>query len=398
MMFDSIYSHLKPLINFDTHPISNRFLVTQDQKVELYPYTLGQCQKTGVILQINPVSWEELVPQYGWISYNEPEAHLDQMLSLVLSVTENLRNGLIGGVSYKDDSLLDRFQKFNYSTKRLDIQSELGIMNSDAGVVTIQELLNPDLSRKITKKIGKFDIIIARHIVEHAYNLPCFLNAIGDLVQDNGYVIFEIPDCSSSIRLFDYTMLWEEHLFYFTPYSFSQVLYQNSFDILKMHVFPYPYEDSLVVIAQRKNNYFPLPQNGDLIHELMKGDDYAFQYGVLKYKILNLFRSLKEKGKISFFGAGHMACSFIWNFELQPFVDFIIDDNPHKIGMFLSGSRIPIVSSEILFSSQISCCILSMNPISEEKVKNIFVDYVVNGGRFLSIFPNSKDSLYHDLS
>ena len=46
---------------------------------------------------------------------------------------------------------------------------------------------------------------------------------IKKLVNDNGYLIFEVPDCSDGLKNRDYTTIWEEHVLYFTKNSLKIV-------------------------------------------------------------------------------------------------------------------------------------------------------------------------------
>ena len=79
---------------------------------KLFPLKLGQCQKTGLIELIDPVHPKELNPKYDWLTYNEPEDHLDDMVKRILDFFPKDKSLKIGGVSIKDVSTLERFKKF----------------------------------------------------------------------------------------------------------------------------------------------------------------------------------------------------------------------------------------------------------------------------------------------
>ena len=51
-----------------------------------------------------------------------------------------------------------------------------------------------------------------------------FINAAKELIDDNGYIIWEIPDCKRSLSSCDFTMVWEEHTHYFTEFTFRNLL------------------------------------------------------------------------------------------------------------------------------------------------------------------------------
>ena len=103
---------------------------------------------------------------------------------------------------------------------------------------------------------------------------------------------------------------------------------------------------------------------------------------------LSKFR--KEHGGIAILGAGHLACTFLNLLGLQDHVDFLVDDNPHKRGMYMPGSRLPIFESRALIERSIRLCMLSVNPESEDRVIQRNQDFTQGGGQFASIFPASK--------
>jgi len=86
------------------------------------------------------------------------------------------------------------------------------------------------------------------------------------------------------------------------------------------------------------------------------------------------------------FGAGHLAAKFLNLFDLQDLVYCVIDDNPHKLGLRMPGSGVPVRPSSVLIDEKIDLCLLSLSPESEKKVIADKQAYVDQGGQFRSIF------------
>jgi hypothetical protein len=314
----------------------------------------------------------------------------------VLSGLENIsESSKIGGVSFKDDSTLHRFSQRHFDIWRIHPIRDLHIQYRGAGIESIQSALTNDSATKIVQKYGKADIVIARHILEHVYNLDEFISSLKALVAEKGYIILEIPDCSRSLEHNDYTMIWEEHLYYFTPETFKFVLAAYGLQIIRFENIQYPFENSLIAIARPVNNLNPKMSFPILKKELLRGDMFARQFEDYRTKFHTFFsHHRKNNGKITFFGAGHLACTFIWLFQLQNYVDCIIDDDPYKQGLFMPGSKLPIVPSSVLMNDNYSLCILSFNPLVEDKIITKFQKFIDKGGSFYSIFPSSQRSLH----
>jgi hypothetical protein len=388
--------NIVPLLDIGKQPISNRFLRNLEEPESLYPLSLGQCEKNGLLCLMDPVTASELIPRFDWITYAEPEPHLDHTVDLLCKLEGIHKSSVVGGISFKDDSTLERFEKRGFKTWRIDAESDLGISTKGAGVESIQDALTPDKSKPIVERHGKADILIVRHIFEHVYDLEEFTETLKQLINDNGYIIFEVPDCSQSVETCDYTMLWEEHLLYFTPNTIKSVLVSHGLEVVHFENYPYPMENSLVAVTQLGKKNSLATENSTVQEELNKGKRYAQEFGKYQKQFVQFFEKYsKNTGKIAFLGAGHLACTFIWAFQLQQFVECIIDDNPNKQGLFMPASHLPIVSSQVLNSTEISLCMLGLNPLNEEKVIANNSDFLSKGGRFLSIFPASSYSIYN---
>ena len=72
-----------------------------------------------------------------------------------------------------------------------------------------------------------------------------FINAVKELVISDGYFVWEIPDCERSLSMLDFTTIWEEHIHYFTSFTFKQMLENSGFNIIHYESVPYPLENSL---------------------------------------------------------------------------------------------------------------------------------------------------------
>ena len=59
----------------------------------------------------------------------------------------------------------------------------------------------------------------------------------------------------------------------------------------------------------------------------------------------------------------------------------------------MPGSRVPIVSSEILLKQDVKYCLSSLGAESEKKVVQRHMDFVDRGGIFASIFTVKEDTL-----
>lgn len=382
------------LIDFGMQPISNRFLSHPTENEYSHPLILGYCQQCYLVQLINPAPSHEIMPQVDWIHYNEPEGHLDHVAEIISQLPGISQNSNICGVSGKEGSLLDRLKmKGLNKCWLLDLQKDLEVANHRAGLETIQEHLDIEKARNIAEKRQPANVLIARHILEHAHHPHRFMQALRNMVDNEGYIIFEVPDCTKIFETYEYSTIWEEHTLYFTPYSFLNCLKNAGFSLQYFGIYPYTLENCLVAIVklntQQMDNKPSINVNTPE-HEENRICRFASSFIQIKERYHSILAKYHTDGAISILGAGHLACHFINLMGLKDLIDFVADDNLNKIGLYMPGSQLPIQPTSDLFQSNIKTCLMSLNQESEDKVIHKLNRFVDQGGRFASIFSTSK--------
>ena len=391
-------SALEPLLDVGPQPISNRYLKKPTDPEERFPIALRQCGTCGLVQIEQPVPAAALIPPYDWVTYSEPEAHLDGLVDILMTLPGVAAGGVAGGISFKDDTTLARLERKGLRTWRLDLGDDLGVTDGRGGhgVETIQDRLTPDAARAIAARKGRADVLLVRHILEHTGRPLEFLEALAILTKPDGHVVIEVPDCSRVLDVCDYTTIWEEHTHYFTPNTFPNALTLAAFNVVRMETYPYPFENSLVAIATPPNGRAagaPLP-DAAIARERERGLAFGRAFAGYRDKVRAFLADhRRQHGLIALFGAGHLACTWVSVFGVADDIECVIDDNPNKRGLFMPGSGLPIVGSSALVDRNISLCLLSLNPIGEEKVVEKNHAFVERGGTFASIFPTSGRAL-----
>lgn len=387
---------LEKLLDVGEQPISNRFISNSSNSEYKHPLVMGQCKNCGLIQLVNQPSVKELLPAYDWITYNEPEGHLDDLTEKLVSLPGINNNSTFLGISFKEDTTLERINKRGYgNTRRIDTANDLGIAETSAGIETIQDRLNHKTVDGLIHKYGISDMVIARHILEHTFDTKQFMKMIRRLVKPDGYLVFEAPDCTQVLETFDYSTLWEEHILYFTPETFNNSLSLGGFSKVWHGLYKYPIENSMIGIVQPKTDAKQsFSSNKFLAGEKRRARNFAKGFEKWKESVNSYLGNFRQKyGKIAIFGAGHSACMYINVMDLKNYIEFVVDDNPNKKGLFMPGSRLPIYSSDFLIKANIKLCLLSLSPESEAKVINKNHVFLDKGGKFVSIFPASKNAL-----
>ena len=381
-------------------PIQNRFPSKPHLEDYYHPLILGQCQNCGLAQLIDPVPASEMIPKVEWLKYNEPEDHLDDLANIVNQLEGLSDNPVALGITYKDDSLLNRLKDKSFSrTLLIDPEQDLGIKQNGVAGETIIPKITSNVINNLRVKYGFCDVIIARHVLEHALDTKGFLSLMWNILKPGGYIIFEVPDCNKEMDNYDYTMPWEEHILYFVPETLKTFFDYTNYDLVKSKLYSYKTEDIQIAIVKKNEGYKEKNTNSiseDKMTEVFKKfQNYASKFSQYKDIINSYLKEYSVKiGKIAIFGAGHRTVMYIKAMEIENFIDFVVDDTKHKQTLYLAGTSLQIKSSEFLEKENISLCLFCLSIQHEDKILKKQHKFVSKGGVFASTHSMQKNSLF----
>ena len=232
------------LVDLGPQPPSNRFESAGGPDTSRHPLTLGQCLNCGLLQLTEPMPPRMVKARVDWLAYNEPEGHLDDVVSRLAALPEVTRDARIVGLTYKDDTMLRRFNDLGFSnTYRYDTRTDLGIDDSCAGLESIQAALYPDAVKRLLAQHGAADLLLARHVLEHAHDPMNFLAQLRHLVKPSGHILFEVPDAVKFVEACDYAFLWEEHITYFARPTMAAMMTHARLPVVAWMIHPYPLEE-----------------------------------------------------------------------------------------------------------------------------------------------------------
>ena len=100
------------LVDFGPQTPSNRFEAPEQPVADRHPLVVSQCDQCALIQLDNPMPPAMAKSRFEWLTYNEPEGHLDDLVSRLRKLPGlEQPEARIAGLTYKDDSTLARFNK-----------------------------------------------------------------------------------------------------------------------------------------------------------------------------------------------------------------------------------------------------------------------------------------------
>ena len=381
-------SSLRRVLDLGRQPPSNRFILSgSESEEERYSLSLGYCDDCGTMQLVDRMPIEAIRPRFDWLANSEPESHLDDLTEKLMGLPGIGADAHILGTCYKDQSTLDRLSRQGFSRVACVKPVDLHASPSPFGLETLQRSLSDaTVIDMLRDQYGAADILLVRHMVEHAESAVRFLSALRGLLAPGGYMVIEFPDNERILRQAHHAFIWEEHFSYFTESSFRTLANRVGATVIRFEGYRYLFEDALVAVLR-------FDSSAPAIAESSRGDlddlqAFANSYPLEKARWHSTLASLRASGEtLAVFGAGHLAVKLINFMDLTPFIDCVIDDNPNKAVLRMPGSHLPIVPSSELAVRNIRTCISTLSPESEVVVRRKLADYFVAGGQFIPAFP-----------
>lgn len=390
------------VLKLGRQPVTCHFLVPGEAAAPAYPLALGVCGTCGTVQLMQPFPPSALTPPFDWIRYREPEGHLDSLVDEISRLDGIDRDAVVRGVSFKDRSTVERCRNRGMKQSEcLDVHGDLGATSPNANIEAVHAGLTPEVAGGIVARRGEANIVVARHVVEHAAEPFRFINALSRLVGVDGYLILEVPDSSKNLAAADYTMIWEEHVLYLTEDTACALASRPGLEVLSLIRYPYAFEDVLVLVARKTGATADRRAVGIGPDALARSRAQALAYGRMFPSLTRQMREtiprLAAGRPAALYGAGHLTAAFVNFHGLADLFHYVVDDTLEKQGLRLPNSRLPIVPRRELVSAGVGLCLLGFSPDNEDKVIANNTDFVSAGGMFRSIFADSPRSVRQDI-
>jgi SAM-dependent methyltransferase len=381
-------------------PVCNQFTRTRKDSV-FADIDIAECETCRLIQLRETAPIDVLTPRLPWIRYREPEGHLDAVTDAVLELRPQARRAL--GAGPFEQPLLTRLSARGLSTAAL----ELDVAPAQGRypyLETWQAGLNPQWLAETAVRLGTFDLVSCRYIVEHTQAPVHALEALKHLLSPDGLLLIEVPDSSKFLAARDYSFLWEEHSCYFVEDTLRRLAETAGFRVRKLLRYPGALEDALVAVLEVTDTPASTPPSettGRISGSSILFRAYRDHFGptrTLLHKHLSAAAGPDRDG-VALFGIGHHAIMFANAFDVADVIALAVDDDPDKAGFFPPGFRVPVVGSQALFeNARITICLFAVAPHIQAKVQTRLAPLAARGVKFRSIYAALEDSIMKDLA
>ncbi len=340
-------TRLASLIDLGSMPIAHRLLEERDQEEEVFPFSVSYCRACGMAQIVNPISADVLYLDYNYCFTSwKAEPHRIDEVQEILSLGPSVS---VFEIAANDGSFLHALREAGaVNLIGLEPNQYTSKLAADRGFPIYNHFLTPAVCRQVIADHGHFDVVVARQVIEHLIDLGQFYECLVLLLKPNGHLFVDAPNVQEGFRHGDISVLWEEHVNYFTPETLAASLGANGFQVISERHYNF---SGGIMSAFARRNISHDPETSPAIESILRHcGDYKSKVEAYRQKLFHVFESWRGNGgTIVLYGAGCRGCSFVNGLRLNDkWLDFAVDDQEARQEKFVPGARLPIHSPKIL--------------------------------------------------
>lgn len=325
--------------------------IGNNKKSKKYKILIQLCKNCLTAKQKYNVNNRTLFPKiYHYRSRltNDVLTSMNDLVFKTKKIIGNLYKKNILDIGCNDGSLLNYFKKAGANT--LGIEPTNACLDVKKKIKIINDYFNHKSVRKIKRIFNKIDVITFTNVFAHINNLEELLNNLKKIINPSTVLIIENHYLLSILDNFQFDTFYHEHPRTYSLKSFIFIAKKLNMSIIKVE-FPKRYGGNIRVFL-KKDSF-----NNKKIKKFLLNEKNFIK----KFKKLNIILKKWKKNKLILFKKYNTkynslpgkafpgrASILINHLELnEKNIRFISEKkNSPKIGHYVPGTRIPIVSDE----------------------------------------------------
>lgn len=337
-------TNLVPLLNLGLQPLANSFLKSQSQTENIFPLATNYCKDCFHVQLTHKVNPDLLFKNYLYVS-GTTKTQLEYFDWFAKLVCENgTRIGSVLDIGCNDGSQLDSFAKLGVKTYGVDPAENLYEISSKKHSVHCNYFDE-------TFPNGNFDVVICQNAFAHNYNQLGFLRNMKRVLADHGQIYITTSQ-ADMIMNGEFDTIYHEHLSFYNIRSMNELCKRAGLNLVEVLKHPIHGNSFIFIISKNhaRNAYLELKMNEEKLWDLYEPRLYRTYVDECREIIEEFAQEVmrhRAAGK-TIIGYGAPAKGNTLLNAANIVLDFIIDDNPLKQGLYTPGMRIPIFSSEKL--------------------------------------------------
>ncbi|MDR7324704.1 hypothetical protein J2S44_004954 [Catenuloplanes niger] len=341
-------------------PLCESFLRADqiDARESFYPLHVRICSECLLVQLPAYVPGEDIFSDYAYFS-SYSTSWVEHARRYAETMTERLGLGpdsLVTEVASNDGYLLQHFVAAGIPVLGVEPAANIAAVAREKGIRTESEFLGADTGAALAERYGRADLVAGNNVYAHIPDLVGFSAGLAALVKPEGLVTLEFPHLLRLIERNQFDTIYHEHYHYLTLLTARRALATAGLAVVDVEELS-SHGGSLRVHARHAaaagepstNVKSVLDAEAEAgLHTVEGHKGFAKAVFQVKRELVEFLLTARAEGKtVVGYGAPGKGNTLLNHAGIRSdLLAYTVDRNPHKQGMFLPGTHIPIHAPE----------------------------------------------------
>lgn len=352
----------KTFVDLGMSPISNAFLrIDQLDKAEkFYPLHAYVCENCFLV-QLEEFEPPEYIfsSDYAYFSsYSESWLnHCQSYAELMIDQFGFNQKSQVIEIASNDGYLLQYFKRLGVPVLGIEPAENVAKVAEEKGIPTWIKFFGVETAKSLENQGKKADLLIGNNVLAHVPELNDFVAGMRIALKPNGILTLEFPHLLQLMECNQFDTIYHEHFSYFSFLTVEKIFASHGLTLFDVKEIP-THGGSLRIYGKHDTNAdytvthrLESLRNKEIQFQLDRMNTYlgfSEKVKATKRKLLQLLIELKSQGKtIVGYGAPAKGNTLLNYCGIRSdFLDYTVDRSPHKQGLFLPGTHLPIYHTD----------------------------------------------------
>lgn len=388
-------------VDLGMSPFSNGFRERSQlrEREVFYPLHTYVCSNCFLVQLEQFVTPERIFSDYAYFS-SYSQSWLDHARQYVDMMTERFQLNAekqVIEIASNDGYLLQYFRQKEIPVLGIEPAANVAEVAVNKGIPTEVTFFGTATAEQIAGKGKKADLLLGNNVLAHVPDINDFVAGMKIVLQPDGIITMEFPHLLQLIRQTQFDTIYHEHFSYLSLITVQRIFTHHELMIFDVEGLPTHGGSLRIFACHAKNKKFPVSARVENMLKLeqreglRKVDTYKlFEKKVhhVKRALLSFLIETKNQGKtIAGYGAAAKGNTLLNYCGIrEDFIDYVADRSPHKQGMYLPGTHIPVCRPEKIVETRPDYLLILPWNIKDELIEQL--SHIRKwGGRFIIPIP-----------
>jgi SAM-dependent methyltransferase len=341
-----------PVLDLGSSPLADSFPATTEiaDSQPRYPLKVAVCsacwlvQLMDVELISDPLLFGE---DYAFFSGTSPVLveHFGKYATWAhREFFDQCRRGVVE-IGCNDGTLLRNFQRAGHPCLGIDPAGPPTSRAIERGLDVRAEPFTFELAKQLPVERG--GLVIANNVLAHVLDPDDFMRGVVELIGADGVAVFEVQYLADLLAGRQFDLVYHEHRSFFSWSSLRALLARHELVGEPHHVDTQGGSLRVVVRAATAVTAPFLDPVWESEGWLRRPDPYRCMQGYadhLRAELVEMVDAETKHRMVAGYGAAAKASTLLHFAGLTKALDYVVDTTPAKIGRFMPGTQIPVIS------------------------------------------------------